>query len=254
MSQSFRLMWDDFQENSCLAFGGLREDKDFSDVTLVCDGVQQLDTHKIVLAAASPFFEKILKRNKHEHPLIYLKGVNLDDLQAVMDFIYYGETNVAQDNVDSFFGLAKELMIKGLMSSEVKGGTTSKPELDLKPNIGAQTDFIEDSMNEKLVTPNVAGFQTIDDWTHPMEEPSELDKKLNSMMTKTDHRLSGTEVRTAFLCTECGLEGTRRNVRKHIEAKHVETEPLLCDQCEKTCKTRSALKEHKMKYHTAKDQ
>ena len=94
MSQALRLKWDNFQENTSLAFGSLRDDKDFSDVTLACEDGMQVETHKIILAGASPFFEKVLKRNRHNHPLIYLKGVKLENLQAVMDFIYYGETNV----------------------------------------------------------------------------------------------------------------------------------------------------------------
>ena len=60
MSQALRLKWDNFQENTSLAFGTLRDDEDFSDVTLACEDGNQMETHKIILAAASPFFEKVL--------------------------------------------------------------------------------------------------------------------------------------------------------------------------------------------------
>ena len=48
--------WNDFKENIKGAFGSLRQDNDFSDVTLVCEGSQQMEAHKVILAASSPFF------------------------------------------------------------------------------------------------------------------------------------------------------------------------------------------------------
>ena len=67
------LQWNDFKENASSAFGDLRQDKEFTDVTLVCEDGQQVEAHKLVLVASSPFFLNILKRNKHPHPLIYMR-------------------------------------------------------------------------------------------------------------------------------------------------------------------------------------
>ena len=69
------LQWNDFKENVSSAFGDLRQDKEFTDVTLACEDGQQVEAHKVVLVASSPFFLNILKRNKHPHPLIYMRGV-----------------------------------------------------------------------------------------------------------------------------------------------------------------------------------
>jgi hypothetical protein len=95
------------------AFRELRKDQDFFDVTLACDD-NQIEAHKIILSACSPFFKGILKRNHHEHPLIYLKGVKYADLVAVLDFMYQGEVNVAQEELNTFLQIAEELKIKGL--------------------------------------------------------------------------------------------------------------------------------------------
>ena len=40
----------------------------------MADG-HQIEAHKVILAASSPFFQAILKKNKHTHPLIYLRGM-----------------------------------------------------------------------------------------------------------------------------------------------------------------------------------
>jgi len=112
-AEKFCLRWNDFETNISTAFKQLREDKDFFDVTLACED-EQLDAHKVVLAACSPFFRAILKRNRHEHPLLYLKGIRYTDLAAVLNFMYHGEVNVAQEDLDVFLALAQDLQIKGL--------------------------------------------------------------------------------------------------------------------------------------------
>ena len=67
------LKWNDFQENVSSAFGCLRDDVDFSDVTLASEDGQQVEAHKVILAASSPFFKNMLQKNKHPKPLIYMR-------------------------------------------------------------------------------------------------------------------------------------------------------------------------------------
>ena len=69
-SEKFCLRWNDFESNISLAFRELRDDNDFFDVTLACDD-EQIQAHKMILSACSPFFRKILRRNVHQHPLLY---------------------------------------------------------------------------------------------------------------------------------------------------------------------------------------
>ena len=118
MSEKLCLQWNDFQDNVKSAFGNLREGTDFADVTLACEDGHQIEAHKVVLAASSPFFQAILKRNKHSHPLIYMRGVKSVDLVAMVDFLYSGEANVYQENLDSFLAIAEELQLKGLQGSK----------------------------------------------------------------------------------------------------------------------------------------
>ena len=115
MSEKLCLKWNDFQENVNTAFGSLRQDNDFANVTLACEDGQQVEAHKVILAASSPFFRNLLKRNQHPHPLIYMRGVKSENLLAVVDFLYRGEANVYQENLDSFLAIAEEFQLKGLM-------------------------------------------------------------------------------------------------------------------------------------------
>ena len=115
MSEKLCLQWNDFKENAIGAFGNLREDNDFADVTLACEDGKQVEAHKVILASSGPFFQTLLRRNKHPHPLIYMRGVKSVDLLAIVDFLYCGEANVYQENLDSFLAIAEELQLKGLM-------------------------------------------------------------------------------------------------------------------------------------------
>ena len=128
-TEKFCLKWNDFESNISVAFRDIRDEKDFFDVTLACDD-DQIQAHKVILSACSPFFRNVLKRNPHQHPLLYLKGVKYTDLQSVLNFMYHGEVNVAQDELNSFLAVAEELRVKGLTQNSQggPGKTNSAPK------------------------------------------------------------------------------------------------------------------------------
>ena len=60
-SDKLCLQWSDFKQNISASFGDLRGDKEFTDVTLVCEDGQQVEAHKVILAASSPFLKELLR-------------------------------------------------------------------------------------------------------------------------------------------------------------------------------------------------
>ena len=108
------MQWNDFQNNVKSAFADLRTDKDFVDVTLACENGQQILAHKVILSSSSPVFMDILRTNKHTHPMVYMTGIKSENLIAIVDFLYFGEANIFQENLDAFLALANELKLKGL--------------------------------------------------------------------------------------------------------------------------------------------
>jgi len=124
-SEKFCLRWNDFETNISGAFRELRDDKDFFDITLACDD-DQIQAHKLILSACSPFFRTVLRRNRHEHPLLYLKGVKYADLVSVLNFMYHGEVNVAQEELNSFLAVAEDLKVKGLTQSSPEDKKSSR--------------------------------------------------------------------------------------------------------------------------------
>ena len=75
-------------------------------MTLASEDANRVEAHKVILSISSPFFQNLLKRNKHPHPLIYMRGVRPEDLLALVDFLYFGKANVCQDYLESFLAIA----------------------------------------------------------------------------------------------------------------------------------------------------
>ena len=124
--EKFCLKWNDFHQNASSAFYKLRKDKDFLDVTLVSEDGEHISAHKVVLSASSDFFKDTLKKANHTNPMIFLSGFHSKTLQAVLDYVYNGEVNLFQEEIDLFLESAQKLKIDGLTKTmEEKNGATT---------------------------------------------------------------------------------------------------------------------------------
>ena len=86
------LEWKGYDSTTGTAFQKFYSDKDFTDVTLACEDNARLEmeARKVILSSCSELFSKILKQNPNLHPLIYLQGVSIRDLELLKSFMYMG--------------------------------------------------------------------------------------------------------------------------------------------------------------------
>ena len=237
--------WNDFQASVKEAFGDLRNDCDFADVTLACEDGRQIEAHRIILSASSPLMKNMLKLNKHSHPLILMRGLKYEDLLALVDFFYYGEVNISEDNLDCFLGIADELQVKGLMEQSTKNcpqrtettitNATVSEEVK-KSNTGQKQKGQGLSIavdSEARVTLSSCGSNGF----------SELDETIKSMM-ETSPTMSNGE-KSFKICKPCGKEGQSMAIRDHIEAYHLEGLALPCNNCKRTFRSRYSVEKHK---------
>jgi len=117
MDQQYSLHWNNYVRQITEAFDTLRNDVDFVDVTLSCEG-RKIKAHKMLLSACSVYFRDIFKDNPCQHPVIVFRDVKYKDLSAIVDFMYKGEVNVCQDQLESFIRTAELLEVKGLSEGE----------------------------------------------------------------------------------------------------------------------------------------
>merc|ERR1711988_871693 len=93
----------------------------------------------MLLSACSPYFRDLLKGNPCQHPIIVLRDIKYDDLFSLLQFMYNGEVNVAQDQLNSFLKSAESLKIRGLTdndsaSTNEETHTTKAPPLQPSSN------------------------------------------------------------------------------------------------------------------------
>ena len=285
MSEKLYLQWNDFKDNLTSVFTNLREGHDFADVTLACEDGQQVEAHKVILAASSPVFGNILRRNKHIHPLIYMKGLKSDDLSAIIDFLYRGETRVHQDSLDSFLAIAHDLQLKGLVGNAAdteiaemtSKETLQKPEKDTvqKKEMNflksAHSSSVQDSIIENY--PDIGGGNaggtlrgtvsgTVGGTVSgavggtlvgTVEKKSfsgdlaELEEKTTSMMKKTSRKNS--TLLPIYSCKVCGKEDVNANIRSHIESNHLDGISIPCNICEKNFRCKKSLIRHNRHNH-----
>ena len=116
------LSWNkDFASVTRSSFRGAMEKSEFVDVTLMCEGLKQVQAHKIVLSACSDFFRSIFLNTTSESKLlIYLDNISFPDLENVISFMYSGETQICLEEFDRFMMVAKRLKVKGLSDKDAK--------------------------------------------------------------------------------------------------------------------------------------
>ena len=265
MTGKLNIKCNDFQENTSATFGSLREDKDFADVTLACEDGQQVETHRVILAASSPFFQNLLRRNNHPHPLIYMRGVESEVLLAIVDFLYCGEANVYQDNLDPFLAVAEELNLKELttgQTEEVHDKTESSHTDQTHLQMNSKTFYNSEKSNLKTEQ-RQSNSKPISNEQPPDEQMNterriaipnfvsgdlqELDEKVKSMMERSQNLIlnNGGSRARAKICKVCGKEGAGIAIRDHIEANHLEGVCLPCNTCGKEFRSRMILRKHK---------
>ena len=261
-SEKFCLKWNDFQENIVSSFHGLREDLDFSDVTLACEENKQIEAHRVILSACSPFFRSVLRMNKHSHPMIYMRGLKSKDLVAIVDFIYHGEANIYQEDLDGFLALAEELQLKGLtrqnedQSLEQKKDNLGHSQLP-KPKKKPPTKHKHISARNAALIENVDNFNEFiyeDQQLVPIDSDKTVVKidlnnetllaKIATMMERTNEG-EGTKWR----CTVCGKLGRYQSeIARHVEC-HIEGVSHPCNLCGKVSRSSNAHQSHVSKYH-----
>ena len=239
MAEKFCLKWNDFQTNVSNTFRKLRTSDNFYDVTLVSDDQQQVSAHKVVLSSSSEYFRNVLTSNKHAHPLLCLNGVNKGDLENILDFIYNGEIQIFQDQLDQFLEIAQRFQVEGLLQGEKENEPEPEqvdskqfPENNFLDTFPVETgrDIVktQTQRDQKLIVVDSANFGNL----------NELDQKINEMFEKID---GGGQTRR---CIPCGkITRDTCNAREHAET-HIDGLNFPCQFCEKTFRSRNSLRSH----------
>ena len=254
MSEKFSLKWNDYQSNWKRSLSELRDQADLSDVTLISDDKVKFSAHRIILSACSNMFKFILKDNKHTSFLLYLSGVSSINLGFILDYMYHGEVNIFQEQLDSFLESAQKLEVEGLL-----------------------TDNEDNNDNEKISKPDESMLElNIEDIQYHQEEKNQLEKidqapnrRKQSKASQNDFTkfdvgsLTPEEIKRKtlelfekkdgdFKCLSCDFtsSGGRGNwlMKRHIEV-HFDGLSYPCTLCNKEFRYKNSLVYHKITTH-----
>ena len=266
-TEKVSLKWDGFEYNAVSTFARFRDVSDFSDVTLVCEDGKQIEAHRVILSSSSTFFMTILKKNPHPKPVIFMRGINMAQLVAMVDFLYFGEAKVHQEDLEDFLALAQDLGLEGLVGENenseegevvAKGlSTIAERALGVKEEISGSAKFSNIWQNQESgIKISKEGLKK--ETYQKAEENGDittldmqhLDKMIKSMMDVGEMMTEGSQKgKRARICKECGKEGTMTCIMNHIEARHLTGVSHPCGICGKVYATRNAIQNHKTKSH-----
>merc|ERR1712129_268414 len=223
----------DFLSNYIGAFKELRNAGKLFDVTLACEN-ETFEAHKVVLSACSPFFRQVFQKTKPNHPFVYLRGVLNKDLQALLEYIYTGETQVPAEDVSRFIATAQDMKIKGLVEE-------LEESCSLEEKQKGEESIDECARNESDV---VLENTPVELESLPVKSES-LRKEIRSRMEK----LEDAEEGYMWRCKECGKKIKQKTkLEFHVET-HLEGFTHTCVHCSKDHRTRIALKTHIKIHH-----
>ena len=247
--EKFSLKWNDFSSNVQKSFQNLRKEEDFFDVTLVGDDCKHVTAHKLVLASSSEYFKMVFSKNKkyfQSNAMICLEGLSQNDLNNVLDYIYNGELQIYQHDLDRFLGIAERLKLEGLI-----GGNQNMDEDDNKTeniveenNVKPDCTLLESTglnkkqNNVKIATADkpIISVQSSD--IHSLEE---LDQKVEKSYSKDSNGL--------YACHYCGKSLKHRGaIKEHVET-HFEGLSFPCTFCDVTLRSRNSFRLHNKRQH-----
>jgi len=264
MTDNFSLKWNNFQSNVAKSFSNLRKECDFFDVTLVGDDQQQLSAHKVVLSACSEYFKNTLKQNKHSNPLICIEGVNFKEMNNILNYIYQGETNVNQNELERFLHIAQRFKLEGLtpVDQNVENNgqqfignddgedlieahvdhpnipESSINKIDVNSKVYKNVDLIEAYVDKSNVAESKINKIVVD--LEAFKNVEELDEKILEYIAKDE---TGK-----WKCLICGKQCRYLSaVKEHVEI-HFDGISFPCKECGTTYKSRGSLRDHNKKH------
>merc|ERR1712098_657549 len=221
MTEKVALQWNDFQSNAVSKFGRLRKSSEFKDATLVGEDHIVISAHKIILSSGSEYFRSILKQHDHSNPLICLDGVNSQDIENVLDFVYTGVLHLFHEDLDGFLQIAQKLKLEGLIRNweeqEHSFLKSEEPLIEEEKVEGHAKELFPNSheINEKIISFNSDEIPSTED----------LDLKLKENVQKVN------DGHKCIICEKVFKHSG--HAREHIEMLHIEGLQLNCNLCDK---------------------
>ena len=110
------LQWEQQHEHFSKLLEDLTITGQFTDVTFVLENQAEIKSHKVILAAGSPLFQELLTDDE-SNEVITLCGIGYEDLETVLEFIYFGVASFKIGHIEKLHECAQFFQLKALEKS-----------------------------------------------------------------------------------------------------------------------------------------
>ena len=280
---TLNLHWENFETNAANTFRQMWNDQDLTDVTLATVDDQQIRAHKLILSSCSKFFKNIFVKNPNMNPPLYLKDIKYKELVMVMEFIYLGQCDVEQNELQDFLVTGNYLEVEGLMKDanhkDIEEPVVKNEAHNTQEYKGLDSNYTDQYYKNSEMFPLKQAEKVIQSsnkqeggsficskckvefdtnnglWYHKMSKHEVLrykchkcDHSFTLHYELTRHKKSKHEGMN-YECPHCDYKSTTQsNLTKHKQSKH-EGVRYNCDQCDHTTTQRSQLIIHIQSKH-----
>ena len=184
--EQYNLTWHNYSDHLTEMMREMLYFGNHTDVTLISDDSKPIQAHRNILSACSPVFNDILQMDKqNNHSLIYLRGIQYEELESVLQFMYLGQATFYEERANEFLMVAKSLQIKNL-------------------NLNFE-DHIDHSNNATNHSPDVKENK-------PVHETIEVNTIVSTILPSS---------RSQHQCPQCEkLLSNRAHLKRHILSVH----------------------------------
>ena len=219
---------------------------EYSDVTLVTEDQIKIKCHRLLLSSCSSLFEDLFSLGSGDYNghTVFLDGVNFEEMDNILKFIYCGESIVKYENTDRILDIARTLQINSILSREldIRKKVDEVQQHEDKKNYLEVTDKTVNS-EEKIGKMNV-DFELI-----MCLECSNTFKSKSSLTNHYKNKHMGIK----YDCNKCNMKfSVPSSLYTHKKSLHSDTDVKSCEQCPYKTSRIDNLKTHIEAVHESK--
>ena len=240
--ETYTICWDTFGAHLTETAKRLYETKASADVTLISDDLTEFPAHKFILCAGSNILYQLF--SKTEASTLFLKGIHDQQLEAVLQYLYLGETTVNEGNLKEFLNDAKDLEIQDL-DNPLDSRYDSFKEEPLQPN---NVNHIKD---EKLLKGQIDKFNFTTKDSDGKFQCRECDLSYIQKQSLNQH-IENVHKGITYSCMHCNKEYNQKShLKRHVLGTHEKHKLKLhsCEQCKRSFSQRDHLLRHLKNTH-----
>ena len=232
----------------------------FADVTLVSDEQVAFHAHKFVLSAQSSVLKDLFISNPNPHPIIYLRGIQEEELKIILQFMYLGKAICSKSLEKRIYRIAKDLELKQLQTTlSEKHNEASKENATDHDAQGKGDKHLKLTRSISIGPQNkyIVGETEI----CKVDDSNETNTMATTKNKRDDYEQSNTFLRESidsnfqstadklYKCTKCeAVFRAKGSLLNHIRIKH-EGVRYYCDICTYKATTKQDVTRHKEAIH-----